>query len=136
MYIFVITQVSEELAQTMHDQLLWSEVVQFCGARLELVKVTEPGKPLAWRLILKIPLPSGGVDTRAKKMLLLMNLEELSTYRIFYDGWTSIQSVWKLKDRPYLLKQRRSISPQTFTPEVGIPTLMRRRTKRWSEDFE
>jgi len=40
---------------------------------------------------------SGGVDTKIKNMLSLMNFEELSTLATSYAGWIAIPCLWKLK---------------------------------------
>jgi len=97
-FMFDITFHSELLLRTVLRQILWREPVMFSGDLLELERVEEPGKRQEWRLTLRIREPNGGVVTRVRRMLSLMNLEEELTSPICYDGLTVIQSVWKRRD--------------------------------------
>lgn len=68
------------------------------GGEPELAKVSAPGKRLVFRLTVKIHAPSGGVDTKVKKILSLTNFEEHWTLPTSYDGQIATQSVWSQKD--------------------------------------
>lgn len=133
MYIFDIMELSSELAQTMLNRLLWSEVVSCTGAKLELVKVIEPGKSLGHRLIVKIPSRNGGVAIEVKRMLLSMNFGALSTYHTFYDGVIAIRSLWKPKAVVHPCVPRRSFSQAIYTPENGTQTWIPRQETPSSE---
>ena len=121
MYIYGITLVSRESQRTMYNRLLWSELVQYSGVQLERGKVIELGKRPVWKLTLRTHLQSGGMDTEVKNMLSLMNLEELSTSRIYCDGSTSILSRWKQKEVRSPFSPNGSGSPPTYTQQVGTP---------------
>jgi hypothetical protein len=97
MFSFAITFHYEPLLRITLRQLLWRDNVMFSGDALEVVRVEEPGQRQEWKLTLRIREPNGGVVTKVKKMLLLMNFEEESTSPTYLDGWTDIQSVWKQK---------------------------------------
>jgi len=95
MFIFVITRISTVFAQILNSRLLSSGLVESTGVQLAVGRVTGPGWRLALPLIAKIRAPSFGVAMTVKRMLSLMNLEEQSTWPIFFDGSTSIRSEWK-----------------------------------------
>ena len=97
MFTFVITFQFEPLLRIALRQLLWKDNVMYSGDALEVERVEEPGKRQEWKLTLKIREPNGGAVTKVKKMWLLMNFEEESTFPTYSDGWTDIQSVWKQK---------------------------------------
>jgi len=94
-FMFVITRISTVFAQILNSRLLSSGLVESTGVQLAVGRVTGPGWRLALPLTAKIRAPSFGVAMTVKRMLYLMNLEEQSTWPIFSDGSTSIQSEWK-----------------------------------------
>lgn len=72
----------------------------FTGVQLVQESLGELGTLPVVTLTLRIPYPSSGVVTLVKNMLLLMNFVEASRFLMFSDGWTDIQSTWRLKARP------------------------------------
>lgn len=62
---------------------------------------------------------------QVKRMLLSMNLEEISEYPTCYDGSIDILSYWKSKVVRSPLKQKSSGSVLTSVQENGTPDLMR-----------
>jgi len=64
---------------------------------------------------------SFGTAIKARRKLLSMSFEEVSTLDTSFDGWTAIQSVWKSKALPDLCLPKESGSPPTLTPERGTP---------------
>lgn len=120
MYAFVVTVHSKEFARIIWSRFLWCEVVQFFGVQPELAKVCVPGMKPVYKLTLKIPIRSSGVDTLVRNMLLSMNLEERSTSAICYDGWIGTQSEWSLKEQVSPLWPPSTGSQAICTPENGI----------------
>lgn len=105
-FTFVITRTCTRFAQTISSQFLSRGLALSTGALLALGNRTVPGWRPRLELTVKIRAPSFGAAMTINQMLLSMNLEELSTYPIFYDGWTDIRSVWRprdLRDRSWQL---------------------------------
>jgi len=98
MFTFGITARLRKSLQHLRSLLLWNEKCLCSGVSQVLVRAEGLGKKPVWTLILRIPAPSGGVATEVKKLLLSMNSEEISGSPIFYDGWTVIQSWWRLRE--------------------------------------
>lgn len=114
-----ITAQSELSLQTLHNLLLWNDLVWYSGALLELVNPEELGlKQDSW-LILRIPEPSFGVVMEVKNTLLLMNSEEESISHIYSDGWIVTRSSWRLKEPLSSYALPSFGSPPTSIPNVG-----------------
>jgi len=116
---FKVTGLSDKLVQTLRNQLEWSELASFSGVELELASQALLGKELDWTLTLKIPGRSFGAAMEAKKMLLLMNFEVVSTSDTYLDGSIVFQSLWKLKEDPVYLTLSQFGLLQTSTQESG-----------------
>lgn len=105
MYLYAIIGIShltlghsKPLLRTMANLLHLSGLSTYSGAGPELVKVSEHGKRLVYRLTLRIPGQNGGAATKVSNMLSLTNFEELWTYPTSCDGLTGIQCVWSSKE--------------------------------------
>jgi len=122
MSTYAVTTNCEELARTICNQLQWSEPVQFSGAEVEVVSRVALGKKRVTRLTLRIPEPSGGTDTWAKKMLSLMNFEAPLTSHTFCDGWIDTRCEWKTKVHHCHCVPEPFGSRPTWTPECGTQT--------------
>lgn len=121
-YLFVIMVISQELGETIYDQLRWTEPVQYSGVQLGQARAIVLGVEQGWTVTLRIPLPNGGVVTEVKELLLSMSLEESSTYPTYSGGWTSIQSVWKPREALYPSPRVSFGSQATYTQEIGGAT--------------
>lgn len=97
-FTFAIIQISTRFGLIISNRFLLSGYVQSIGAQLALGNRTVPGLRQRTELTVKIRAPSFGAAMTINQMLLSMNLEVLSTYPIFCDGWTDIRSVLKPKD--------------------------------------
>lgn len=86
------------------------------------VKVEEPGMKPVWMLTLRILDPNGGVGIETKRLLSLMNFEEVLTFPTFYGGLTAIRSLWRGKEvrLPSSLPEYGSLL--TLIPDHGIQT--------------
>jgi len=120
MFTYAVTTNCEELAQTIYDRLLWSELVQFYGVELVQGNRVRLGKQRECKLTLRTHDQNFGMDTKITDMLSWMNLEEALTSLTCSSGWIDIQSSWKLKDQAWCCEQHTFGSPQTWTPETGI----------------
>lgn len=118
-FTFVITQISTRFASTISSQFLSRGLALSTGALLALGNRTVPGWRPHLELIAKIRAPSFGAAMMIKEMLLSMSSEELSTYPIFYDGWTDIRSVWKPRDHRDRSWPARFGLPRTSTQRDG-----------------
>jgi len=94
-FTFDITRISIVYVQIISSRVLSSGLVESTGVQLAVERVTGPGWRLRQPLIVKIRAPSFGVAMWINRTLSLMNLEEQSTWPIFSDGSTNIQSEWK-----------------------------------------
>ena len=119
MYECVVTTNCLASLATMHDQLHWSELVQFSGARLAPERVDELGKKLESMPTLKIRELSGSMVTVVKKMLLSMNFVEVSIFPTSYGGSTAIRSLWKKKVLKCRCKQQSFGSRPIFLQNNG-----------------
>lgn len=95
--VFKVIGLSDLSAQTMRNQLEWSELATYSGVQLELASHGPLGNPLEWTLIVKIQGQNSGADTLVRRKLLSMNFGVELTSRICFDGWIVTQSVWKSK---------------------------------------
>lgn len=95
---FVILVPCLESARNILNLLLSNDLFLSSGVAVDLANQDEPGMKPALMLILKIREANSGTAIVVKNMLLSMNLEEVSTLPIFYDGVTDIQSLWKSRD--------------------------------------
>jgi len=68
-------------------------------------------------------------------MLSSMNLEVVSTSRIFYDGLTVIHAWWSSKDLAEPLMQELYGLPPTFTPENGTQTSTQTRSMHFYDGW-
>lgn len=127
---------SERSAQILRSRLLLSVQSMSIGVQLGLVKVNKPGLRPVWKLILKIREPSFGVDMEIRRMLSLTNLEAVSTFLTYYDGWTVTQSLWSSKAAQLSLQPVTSGSRATLTRDVGTQTLTPPPSKRSCEELE
>lgn len=134
MYTFAIILPCAEYGVTLYNQLLWSDLVQFSGARLGLGSRIEPGEEQAMRHILKIRVPSSGAATKVKILLYSMNLEELSMSLTSSGGLTSIRSAWRLKEEQSPSLVRSYTSRRTCTPPPGTPNSIETPMPRWNVD--
>jgi len=100
LFVFKITGLCEQSAQTTLNQLQWSELAMYSGVKLALASRGELGKRLDYKLTLRIQEPSFGAGIKARSMLLSMNFVEASMSVTCFDGWTVTQSSWKLRDLP------------------------------------
>lgn len=87
-----------ESLQTILDLLLWKDGATSFGVQRAPERATPHGWKQAWTLIAKTPEQNGGVDTRVKRMLLLMNFEERSTFHTFSAGPIDTLFVWNVKE--------------------------------------
>ena len=101
MWSFDATVTYEELPPTICNLLGWFGKSGYFVVQLGRVNQEEPGRKQAWQLTLKILTPSSGTVIDSMNMLSSMNLEEVSRSAICSDGWTDIQSSWKLKEAQY-----------------------------------
>lgn len=133
--VFLVTGLYNQLQAIMrllledHQSLLES-----FGASLEVVNLSKPGKKRENQLMLKIHDPSSGVHTLVKKMLLLMNLEEVLTSRTFLDGWMCMLVELKLKDQIDPCLPRTFGSPPMLNRDIGTQTSMSPQLMRYLED--
>ncbi|AYP28915.1 MAG: hypothetical protein [Saothovirus cruti] len=120
-YTSVIILTSAVSGQTLYNQLLWTECVQYFGAQLVQESRIEPGDSPVMMHSVKIHVQSSGAATSVKLMLLSMNFEEVLTFRTCCAGSTNIRSEWKSKDPVSPSWPRRSLSPRICTPPPGTP---------------
>jgi len=106
------------------------------GELLGLGSQDEHGKKLHSTPIRKIHARSFGTDTKAKKTLSWMSLEETSTSPIYSDGLTDTPLSWKTKEEASPCPQRGSGSPQTLTRGLGFLHLTKTRPMRCYEDCQ
>lgn len=117
---FRIIGLSAVSAQIMHNQLLCSDLVQYCGVQLALVKARGRLRKLVWAVSLRLPRQNGGMDMIVKKMLSSMNFEEILHSNISSDGLTGILHLWKPKvDHSRALSDEYGSLP-TSALELGI----------------
>jgi len=119
-YKFAIIGHSEQLLQTITDQLASKKQLMCFMDEPVLEKVGELGRKPVFSLILKIHGANGGTGTKVKKMLLSMNSEELLTFPTYSDGWIGTLSVWNVKDQACPYKLPRSGSLVIWLQELGI----------------
>jgi hypothetical protein len=96
-YTFAVTINCEELAKTIYRQLQLNARQLCSGVVLGLESRVVLGQKQAWTLFLKTRSQSFGTVTVVRKMLLLMNFEELSVFPIYSVGWIAILVTLKLK---------------------------------------
>jgi len=95
------------------------EKYSYFGAERVLENREEPGTKPGWTLIVRIPGPNSGMDTRVRKVLLSMNFEEESMLPIYCGGVIGIRSVWKLKDPADHWRLKESGLRRMWTPVCG-----------------
>lgn len=66
-YEYVITQLSDESARTLRNQLQWSELATYSGAKLAQESLEQLGQPAVWTLTLRIQTRNSGVDIMVTK---------------------------------------------------------------------
>lgn len=121
-YTFVVTTNCQESLRIMLDQLQWFVPALFFGDQLEQESQNVPGKKQETLHTLRIPEQSGGMATRVRQTLSLMNFEEVSTYHICFDGWIATHAQWKRKGEICLCKQPIFGLPQTSPLSSGSST--------------
>lgn len=121
-FTFVITRICTRYALTICSQFLSRGLALSTGALLAVGSRTVPGWRPRLDLTVKIRAQSFGAAMMINSMLLSMNSEVLSTYPIFYDGWTDIRSVWRPKDLRDRSWQLGSGSHLTSTQRDGTPS--------------
>jgi len=94
---FCITGLCDKSQQTMLSLLRSLKRCMFSGARLVLESREEPGTKLEKVLIVKIQDRNSGMVTEVKRMLLLMNFEEVLISLTCYDGSIVTPLMWNLK---------------------------------------
>lgn len=135
-YTSAITLTSAEYGWTLYNQLLWTDVVQFFGARLGLESHIEPGLSQEMTVILRIRVQSSGAATSIRMLLLSMSLEELSISRICSAGLTDILSEWKSKDPRSHSPRLNLLSRRTYIRENGTRSLIPQHLLHLKEDLE
>lgn len=120
-YVFSLTAPSVLLERTIPSLLLLSALPSSSRAVLEVGSLIGRGMKRESKLILKTHGRSGGLVTKVKSMLSLMNFEELSTFPISSDGLTIIRSMWRLKAHVHRFLQTGSGSLLTSSPVSGTP---------------
>jgi len=95
-FVFKVIGPSVLLARIMPSLYLLSAEPSSTQGLLEVESPTKLGQN-SQVLFLRTHGPSGGRATRVRRLLSLMNFEEVSTYRTSYAGSTSTLSVWKPK---------------------------------------
>ena len=129
-----LTGPSGQLRQTMLSLERWNDVVRCIGV-LQLVESrTVPGKKPVLKLIANLHDPSFGMVIKVKKMLLLMNFEELLMSGTSSPGLTSIHYVLKSKVPQCHFAPRITGSVLTWNQETGSPTLITSHSQHSSED--
>lgn len=118
-FTFGIIRTSTGSVLTLTNLLLSSGRLMSSGVQLAQGRVTVRGKKPAWALILKIRAQNFGAAISISNMLLSMNFEERLTYPTYYDGWISIQSVWRPKVAPVFSPPPNFGSRQTSTRSTG-----------------
>lgn len=119
--INLVTAPSEQLLQTLQNQLEWSELAKYSGVLLERASRGELGKKQEMMLTVKTRGPNSGAATLVRQMLCSMNFEEELMSRTCSVGSIDILSLWKSKDPVYHWSPIRSGSPPTYIPEIGTP---------------
>ena len=115
---------SEELGQIIYNHLSAWLGCSSIGGTLVQANHTKPGKKPLLILTLRIPLLNGGMGTRVREMLLLMNFEELFKSPIFSDGLTSTLAVYKRKEPTSHFVPRIFGSRRIWTLDPGILSWM------------
>jgi hypothetical protein len=133
-YTFVVTTSCRESFRIMLDQLRWFAPALFFGDQLEQESQSVPGKKRGSLHTLRIPEQSGGMATRVRQTLSLMNFVEVSTYPICFDGWTATHAQWRRREAICLCKQPVFGSPVTLTPESGLSILTNLRAMHLKDD--
>lgn len=133
-YSYVITDLSRPLRRTIANRLLSKDPQLYYGAELVLESRCALGVKPERQHILKILVPSSGVATAIRKMLLSMSFEVQSTFRTFSDGLIVIRSEWRLKVEADHLSQSSSGSLPISTPVSGIRNSIPQHLKRYVED--
>ena len=105
-FLLSITGHSEQLAQTIRNQLVQFAGWSYTGVRLESGSLEGPGSLPELTLTQKIRTQNFGTAIERTKMLLLMNSEGLLTSRTCSDGSTDIRCLWKLRDPQLSFVQR------------------------------
>lgn len=118
-FVFEITNLSDESRLTLLNQWEWSGLVACTGVELEQANQGELGQKQEWDLTLKIPTPSFGVVTEVMNTLSLTNLREGSTSVTFCDGWIVTLSTWKPRADLLHLPPPVSGSLQILLREIG-----------------
>jgi len=85
------------------EQIIWRLSQLFVkygasGAEAKLASLDVLGKKPVWTLTLNAQEVNFGMVIKARKMLLLMNFEEVLTCHTSYDGVTGILAEWRLKE--------------------------------------
>jgi len=88
------------------------------------VKVIQPGNKPDQMLIQRILAPNFGMATKVRKILFLMNLEEVLTSVTCSDGWIVTRAWWRSKEAVNAYKRNAYGLPQIYTPTIGTNTSM------------
>lgn len=120
-FTFDITQISIDYVLIIRNLLSDLLSARFSGVQLELENPIRPGNWQDQTLILKIRALNFGAATTVTRLLSLMNLEVLSIFPTFYDGWTNIQSELRQKEAQEFWLQHVFTLPLTFIHPTGIP---------------
>lgn len=131
---FVITQDYGTSAQIMDLLKELKKLLKSFGAQLASAKVGKRGKTTPLHF-LRIHDPNSGVDTEVKRLLLLMNFGEISTFHIYYDGVIGTLSVWKSKVALSRLLPTDSYLLRILTRLSGIPTWIPKLITHYDEDL-
>jgi len=119
---FAITELCEQSALTLRNQLEWSELAMCSGVELVLESQGVLGNLPVWTVTLKIPIQSSGAAIKVRKMLSSMNFVETFQSRTCFDGWIDILSQWKSKDLAVLLWPKTfgslAMSSQNFGTQI------------------
>lgn len=97
---YVITLPSDESPQIICLLNLWKDSFTYFGDRLVLENLEWPGQKGVLLLTLKIHCQNSGTDTVVRNTLSSMNLGELSTSPMYFDGSIVTQSLWRSKALP------------------------------------
>ena len=121
-FVFKVTGLCAVSQLTLRNRLDWSVLSMSSGVKLELESQGALGTKLVSTLTLKIPEPNSGVVTLTRRTLSLMNLEEVSTSPICFDGLIGTLSLWKLKGELSCCELLTSGSLQTCAQIFGFQT--------------
>jgi hypothetical protein len=133
-FVYVAITRSAESIQIIRNLLPWLELPRCSGAQLVQGKVGELFMKQENFVMLSVPGPNGGVDTKVKKMWSLMNLEAISQLITCSGGSIVTLSLWKQKEAQDLSWPCDSSSPLTCIQGIGSQDLIPSPIKRLKEE--